>query len=224
MGAPGRTAQQRDEFMQGVIAAAGSAVKRSPDKTSFLESLVEEALSDEIRTRGGRAELTGRKRLQLADWGEGQLRGFDLEVTLGDQRRPSLLIEAKVDDVDQTLWDLFKLTSALREGRALAGYLVVAAPADCWAGERDCVDLFAESPTHRTWDSRRMLTGWKRAWADLLKGGTARPTRLPEQLKTLFVGRSDIAALPGYQFRCVSVRPDPDAGTFHLVGGYPTTR
>ena len=115
----------RDTLICKAVAFAGNAI---PQNRNFLESLLEKALIAGVERLepDARSEQTGRKREQIPNW-DRKVGDFDIKVWLPGESLPSILIEAKVDDVGQSLWDLFKLTSVPEIKGAVAGYLLAAA-------------------------------------------------------------------------------------------------
>lgn len=124
-----------------------------------------------------------------------------------------LLFEAKVDDINQMLWDLFKMLSGSRVDDVQGVYLLGAARIvnspglsfPRWAGGRACAPLFDESSDGRVWGTEQMLADWKGAWEALLRDGTARPSRVPEKIKVSFIGSSPVPAFAGHEIRCIRV-------------------
>src|SRR5262245_3646305 len=98
---------RRDELIRVGVAHAGHAI---PVQGSFKEELLEEALIEGIQKVEPRArgEQAGHGRARIPYW-DRELGDFDVKVWLPDETLPSILVEAKVDDIGQTLWDLFKL-------------------------------------------------------------------------------------------------------------------
>jgi hypothetical protein len=97
--------------------------------------------------------------------------------------------ELKIDDVEWTLWDIYKMVAAAELRTVEAAYLVVAGAPKQWSGKRDCVELFDLDYSHRgeqidsvEWYSRFLFSHYERAWEELLGGGTGRLV----DAKTLF--------------------------------------
>lgn len=82
-----------------------------------------------------------------------------------------MLAEAKVDNIDQLLWDLFKMASASEIDGVRGVCLLGAArairspglPGARWAGSRACAELFDPANSGRVWDSADMLRKWASA-------------------------------------------------------------
>ncbi len=161
----------------------------------------------------------------IPDWDgdpEGKLGGIDLSVRHQPDGDLRYLAELKVDDVQHTLWDLLKLASATQLRGVEAAYLLVAASMRCWDSRKACVAFFPASPTPPTrWATRELFSTYEHAWRDLLKGGSARPTRLPQTITTQFVAASAVRAYPGYELRAIAVNPIWADGAFSLSNGWP---
>lgn len=131
-----------------------------------------------------------------------------------------MLLEAKVDDVDQMLWDIHKLASGLELANVDNAYMVVAREEHKWS-KGECVELFAERSDPCRWESAEMFENWRGAWKSALKGGTARPTSVQTELETQFLGKERVDAFPSYEIRCTAVRLVPGAGTLDFDGDWP---
>jgi hypothetical protein len=211
----------RDALMSEALERAGVGLRAHPDKGSFLEELLEVALIEAIENLrpGSRGEQTGHSRIALPNW-DRTLGDFDVKVALPGEELPSILVEAKVDDVDQVLWDLLKLAEMPLIDEVVAGYMVVAASDSTWAGSGDCVGLFDPTSGTREWRTREMFALWPRAWRALKIGGAARPLRAPELVEVAFIGRTPVRAFPGHEIRCVAIQP-LGPPTLHFFDGDP---
>lgn len=192
-----------DDCVARALAAVAQAVAPAPDSDSFLERLVEEAL---IRVwpetvPGGTA--SARVTRSIPAW-DPQPGGVDVICTLPDRDPAEVAMELKIFDVEQALWDMFKLVSLLESAPDVgAAYLVVASTPRRW-DRAEVADLFAPDQT-RTWQTLDLFDRWAKSWAYLLGGGRARPRDLPAAITTRFVGRHPVAAFPEYELRCVRV-------------------
>lgn len=211
-----------DRLMADALPIAATLLEEHAETSSFRETYLEAALMDAITAAAPMAvaEATGRKRIHVPNW-DRKLGGFDLRVRLAGPTDEAL-IETKVDDVEDTLWDLFKLASGLTLPGVEAGYLVVARQAQCWENG-DCAELFAEREGPKRWDSMSMFENWGTAWAELIgpRGGLARPTSVPSEIETAFLGRARAKGFDGYEIRCVAVRLALDAPPMTLNDGWP---
>lgn len=230
-----------DQLMRDAVPRAAAHLGRHADAPSFCEAYLEEALVKAVPEArpGASATTTGRARVSIPNW-DRPLGGFDLRVRLGagEATDPAgadtskardggdgtsvaeALVEAKVDDVDQSLWDLFKLAAALTLPRVEAAYLLVARHRDRW-DDGDCAALFVPGTQPVRWDSAAMFERRRRAWADLLRGGAARPTSVPSEIETAFVGRAPAAGFERHEVRCVAVRLVPGAGVLSFADDWP---
>jgi hypothetical protein len=210
-----------DQLMCDALPLAAVHLGAHADAPSFLEAYLEEAFVAAVPEArpGASAETSGRSRVSIPDW-DRPLGGFDLRVRLDGDEAGEALVEAKVDDVDQSLWDLFKLAAALSLPGVEAAYLLVARHRDRW-DDGDCAALFAPAPEPVRWDSAAIFERWRRAWADLLRGGAARPTSVPSEVETAFVGRAPAAGFERHELRCVAVRLVPGAAALPFAGDWP---
>jgi len=136
----------------------------------------------------------------------------------------------KIEAVEWTLWDIFKLVSTTEIETVEAAYMVVAAKPNTWGSRRDCVELFdlaydAEELEQVEWDSRFLFSHYKKAWQDLLGGGTGRPRRVPDSIVISPVGSWPLPAYPPYELRAVRVsRATASRDWLIFEGDWPTAR
>ena len=206
-----------DELMRSVLETAAQDLRPDPDRASFLERLLEEAVIDAwtFWSTGGSARP--RVKLSVAGW-DPEPGGTDLVFGMLGDPQPTIVAELKVLDVDQTLWDLAKVISILEhEPTLLRGYLIVATTPKRWH-DAEVAALYGlpgpEAPEGvREWDTRRLFEDWSRSWTYLLQGGRGRPRHLPRGVRTRFIAAHPVAAFPDYELRCIAVEP--------LTGGLP---
>lgn len=201
-----------DRLVRAAVSGCGALVQPGP---SFTEDKLVAAFCASLRLEQGGAS-GGPESVPIPDWSP-QPGRTDIVVRSAafDGR---LLAEAKVDDVDQMLWDLLKMLSGSQIQDVRAVYLLGAArpvrspglAAARWAGRRACAELFDEENDGRVWETRWMLEEWEKAWEDLLAHGTGRPTRVPARVRVRFMGSSTVPAFPSYEARCVEVVVDGD--------------
>jgi hypothetical protein len=210
-----------DRLLADSIPVASSCLKATGQSTSFLERYLEEALVSAFETIAPNAavEMTGHGRVELPSW-DRKLGGFDLTIHPNPDSRQIALLEAKVDDVDQMLWDIHKLASGLELTNVSCAYMVVAREEHKWS-EGDCAELFAELSGPRRWGSIQMFERWSGAWRSALSGGSARPTSVQAELETEFLGRARVDAFPSYEIRCAAVRLVDGSGTLAFDGDWP---
>lgn len=152
-------------------------------------------------------------RLRVRDW-DPQPGHVDLVGDVPGIGR--VLIEAKSGDIQDQLWDLFKLLAAAEPGDCTL--LLAAAMRAQFEGRGQCAPLYRGDEWHE-WESRRMFSEWERAWRRLLKGGSARPHRVPERVRTRLLARAELP-VPGYELRCVQVESLGD-GWLEFRDGWP---
>jgi hypothetical protein len=109
------------------------------------EAELEEAVRLGLTEAGAPADRVGARRRYI-DGGWSPLPGaLDLYMTHADSDL-SWVAELKYAKVDETLWDLIKISCAfdLRQSVALEGaYLIVAAGKAAWTARGDCSELFS---------------------------------------------------------------------------------
>ena len=96
---------------------------------------------------------------------------------------PRVAFELKVDDVEWTLWDLYKMVAATETPTCDAAYLACAMSPKHWESNRDGVELFREPDDNKgppsEWHSSFLFRAYAKSWAGLLAGGTGRLTTSP---------------------------------------------
>lgn len=211
-----------DQLVLGVLPLASAHLDLYADARSFREEYLEKAFIEGVAlaSPGAIARATGHGRVSVPNW-DRALGGFDIRLRLPEEDAGEALVECKVDDVDQTLWDLFKLTAALSMPGVKAGYLLVARHRHRW-DDGDCTALFTEGSESVRWDSAAMFENWKAAWSALLKGGAARPISIPSEIETAFVGRAPAKGFDPYEVRCVAVRLVQGADVLRFENDWPT--
>jgi hypothetical protein len=213
-------AEDQDRFLAEATLKAAKLLERK--RESFLERYLEQALVAAISHDASDtlAETTGAGRVRVPNW-DRSMGGYDVVISLPGEAKRTLVVETKIDNVDETLWDLFKVIAAQSEGGIERGYLVVAATETKWALTRDCAELFSPSDVSRVWESTEMFERWSDAWANLLEGGSARPLRVPRRVRTRFLARAQIQAYPGYEVRCIGASAVEDGHWIEFDGDWP---
>jgi hypothetical protein len=212
-----------DAAFSGAIAAAAALVAWEPGDRSFLEKRLAASVGSALASELPRNEIVLNKKLvgfQLPGWAP-QPGAFDLAVK-GEHGQPIAVAEIKLDDVDQSLWDLFKVASALDAAPVQAAYLIVAAPTATWAGELDMVELFNAGAEAEEWYSRFLFDAHRHAWERLLTGGRARPLRVPRVLFITPIATAPVRNFPPYEVRAVRVTTTDEQ--LPLIEGWPSRR
>ena len=137
---------------------------------------------------------------------------------LDDEDQPVGIAELKLDDVDQTLWNIFKVASALDHPSVEAAYILAAAPRQTWDGHKDAVELF-RSRQPEEWYSRFMFEEYSKSWTSLLRNGRGRPQHVPRILQISPLATLPVANFPPYEARLVRV--SSLNGELPLVEGWP---
>ena len=200
---------------------AAALIDATFPKPSFLESKIETALLRAIGERVDPGMLGARKReFDIPGW-IGDLRGIDFYIR-DSAGQLCVGCELKVDDVQWTLWDVFKLVNTFSLPSVDAAFLVVAATEHTWASDRPYVAFFDLPPgAALRWPTRNTIERWPSAWNELLAGGPARPVTIPAEIEIEAIARAPVAAYPGYELRTIAVRPVPDTGSVVLGNGWP---
>ena len=112
-----------DGVIQRAVTHAASTISLGPD--GRFEGWLERALVDGIRAELGDAAATTAKdnRFDLPGWNPKPY-SFDARLFHADGSLRGA-IECKVEKVDETLWDVYKLVAAASVPRFEAGYAVV---------------------------------------------------------------------------------------------------
>jgi hypothetical protein len=152
-------------------------------------------------------------------------RGIDL-VVWDESKRAQLVVELKVEAVDEVLYDVFKLTSQRQHDHVEAGYLVVSATPATWAAAGNCCELFGGDVgdsarfetlglferNERSW---RNLLGWRRAG---VRKSVGCPAVVPAAVATTQVAR---AAADDGRYELRATRVEPGEGWLAFDGDWP---
>jgi hypothetical protein len=202
------------------MTRAAERAALEPQDKSLLERRLEDALVQQLAIEFAGWDVVARRKLPgvtLPDWDP--LPG-PIDVAVLRCERLVIAAELKLDDIDQTPWDICKMASASRIGSVLGAYVVAAAPAKTWSRRLDCVDLFLG----RSSDQRHSLSlfdDYRKAWTHLLKRGVARPTRVPAQLRLHFLTTAPVRSYPGYELRAIRVEDAADDRWLEFHAGWP---
>jgi hypothetical protein len=201
--------------LDGVV---GRAVAHAAGSLSFgqndalREAKLEKALVASIQAELGTDAATSIKRNSgdLPDWDP---KPFSFDARLFHDGQPGSLraaIECKVEKVEETLWDVYKLVAAAQFPGFEAGYAVVAARTEAWSGAGALLARPLGEP--HALSSATLLDEGRAAWGRLLQGGSARPTRVPGRISVTLVAEAPLAAQAGWAIRAVRVAPVPESG------------
>jgi hypothetical protein len=123
------------------------------------------------------------------------------------------------------MWDIFKMASLRRLPSTEAAYVAVAARRRVWSGRGDCVPVFTVDPDEdKEWYTAFFVEEFAKAWASLLRGGSGRPTRVPERLYLPLVAVHEVPAFPDYDLRLLRVENTSHAPWLLLSDGWPVGR
>jgi hypothetical protein len=153
----------------------------------------------------------------LDDW-TANLGGFDLGIVVEN----GLVVgETKWADgnLRESIWDIFKLASAMRVPRVLAAAAVYAAPPKQWAKPQGPARLFED----RELIPAALINALPDAWAKVLAGSSARPLALPQVIRLNLLA-TDAVTLFGkvWEIRTVQVANDTEYED-PLVDGWTTS-
>ena len=213
----------KDAEFVGAVALACLRVAPDQGDKSFLERRLERALVHELDLlRPGRVRANQKlPGIAIPDW-DPQPGWLDIAV-VDENDEPVVVAELKLDDVDQTIWDIFKLASATRLPSVRAAYMVVGAPPTIWVTSLAAVPFY-EGHTEKVWSSKFVFEEYKVAWKNLLNGGRGRPLRVPSSLVLTPLLTTHVPAYPDYELRILKVS-DLNADAFiELREGWPFSR
>jgi hypothetical protein len=185
-----------------------------------LESELAEALADAIGELGvnrGRAD-TGKRYIEH-DW-DPLPGGIDLYVTAEAGSELLIVAELKLEEIPQTMWDLYKAIAARKLPGAPSAFLVVGATGSAWA-TKPCAELFPEREgrtqeidTIELFNSNR-----KQFAADLEYRGRMSTVPTSVRSSAVFVGTHE-GSYSHLEFRISAVEP-ADASPIPCLDGWP---
>ena len=163
----------------------------------------------------GRGELVlTEAKLPVPGWTE-TLGGFDLAIVVDD----SLVVaETKWADGNlyESMWDIFKLASALAITRVDAAVAIYGAPAKHWERADSCARLF-EDREISCWS---LIRHFPKEWAKNLAGSSARPLAIPSRIDLTLLSQGAVEVLgKAWQVRAVGVVTEFVHS--ELKGGWP---
>jgi hypothetical protein len=202
-------------FVARALARAAERTRPEPGDRSFLEKRLAHAVAESLADGFYRPELVVRdKKLsgcELPGWSP-QPGTIDVAV-ITPANEPRVVFELKVDDVEWTLWDIYKMVAASQLPTVEAAYLAVAGTPGLWNGTRECVELFdlhypgEDGHVEEVdWHSRFLFSHFRRSWKDLLAGGSGRLTDVAGAICISAVGRWPFPGFPPYELRAIRVR------------------
>lgn len=209
-------------------ALRGTAVRLERDLDAYGFAKVGEAKHlqpafREALTAAGVADVQrSEKRLSFKSWEpegvKGRLGGIDVVVGRAPEYRAFFELKWAYSkgELGWTLWDIYKLAAARIE-YGVEAYAIVGAPLTYWADDDvDCSALYCDG----VWDSRQLFARYARAWKDLLRGGKARPIRVPASISTRVVAAEPIRSSPGWELRALAIEI-PSSDWLEFVGDWP---
>jgi hypothetical protein len=197
----------------GAAARAGAVeVGERPNDSSrsFLEATLEDAIA---RHLPGRTELAQQRRRFEVPGFEPFPHGVDIDWRCDKVHAG---IEAKVWDVQHSLFDVVKLAAAIFHGLLDEGFCAVAARERDWAsGGAFSAMSAAPYRAWRSWDVQRLVADTAGAKAVLVASGP-RPFEAPGCIETMASEPIAMPDAPLHTLRLVAVRPAADAELVRL--------
>lgn len=209
-----------------LVAAAATSVGRllGPPRKGQPENQLRAALAASLMELGVSRRQLDLETARIAhDWNP-LPGGIDLFVRHSRSPRLRVVVETKVEKVDETLWDLLKVAAASNLAGVEAGYLAVAASPGAWAEHQECTELFPPLLTQtEVHDVIDLIGRNRKAWRRLLNGGRARPISTPRSLVTRLIARTHLPEWAiNRELRIVRVEiPDPDNRISFGSDGWP---
>ncbi len=221
-----------DAFVAQALARAAERVRPEPGDKSFLEKRLAAAVAESLADGFFNPDAVVRDRklanCELPGW-DPQPGTIDVAVVT-PEREPRIVFELKIDDIEWTLWDIYKMVAASDLPTVEAAYVVVVGQPALWNGSRECVELFdldyghADGTVDSTeWYARFLFSHYRKSWQDLLGGGRGRLTSVPDSIWINAVGSWPIPHYPGYELRAVRVWPSSRGeDALDFAGDWPT--
>jgi hypothetical protein len=179
------------------VAAADFVIAREKDG-SFLERTLRDGLADRLP-----GETKTEQRLSLTDW-TGRLGGVDV-VYRHEAQAAWVGIETKVWDIEDSLFDLFKLAAGIQHGDLCGGCCVIAGRPRDWRGGGPVCAMARGAQTD--WQTAKLLADEATRWARIWARCPARPLALPAQFTTVTAEPVAMPLVPGHEIRIIDVRP-----------------
>lgn len=175
-----------DTLVCDAVAEAANSIRRLEDQTEVGElAHLQPALAAALRAQLGDRVITGFTGAPLPDWNP-LPGGIDVAISNSVPRvgnTPVVGIELKCHKLDETLWDIFKMSALRRLPGVEAAYVVVAAPTHKFESAYAAAELFNTPVGHdKSWETVDFFKKWFKAWGYLLKGGAGRPVRVPQTI------------------------------------------
>lgn len=201
--------------ISGVVPDAASNVEERVLARGGLHALEEDlrgGIADALRARG--ELVVTEAKLAVPGW-TSNLGGFDLAIVADD----SLVVaETKLADgnLHESMWDIFKLASALSISRVDAAVAIYGAPSKQWQTPQTCAQLFED----RDVVSPKLIAALPDKWADNLAGSSAKPFAIPVLVKLRLLSATPAEVLgKAWEVRAISVTAE--SADYPLEDGWP---
>jgi hypothetical protein len=211
-------------FLHGCVDACEAIpprrTRRGNPASGPAESQLEEALFEALPAYGIPAHRMGARRVVVRDDWDPAPNGIDFYVWERPDAELALVAELKFDNVEERMWDLFKLLAARK---LPGGPVAVLVHGGSWKRSRPCSELFpAIAGSTVAVDTLALVesnrTQWKR---DLKYRG--RVLVAPRSVRcTSHLAGVRLRSYPGYELRVVTVEPAGDE-VLSFSDGWPLT-
>jgi hypothetical protein len=193
--------------------------RRGNPATGPAEQQLEDALVAALPKEGVAAHRIGARRLKIrADW-DPVPNGLDFYVWLREpDGEVGLVAELKFDNVEERMWDLFKLLAARK---LPGGPVALLVHGGSWTTSRPCAELFPDATGKRVEvETRRLVHSNASQWErDLRYFG--RLWAAPERIRcTSHLAGVNLDSYPRYELRVVEAEPADDA-VVRFKDGWP---
>jgi hypothetical protein len=200
-----------------LICAARAGASKVPERPndpyrSFLEATLEAAI---VRDLPGVAEIAQQRRRFEIPGFDPRPYGVDIDWRCDSVHAG---IEIKVWDVQDSLFDVIKLASAIFHQRLDEGFCAVAGRARDWsAGNPVCVMTAAPAGAWQAWDVEQLLAAPAVRNAVLVAAGP-RPSKVPGQIETMTTQPIAMPQASLHTLRLLAVRPAAGTDLIALHG------
>jgi hypothetical protein len=136
-----------------------------------------------------------------------KLGGFDLAIVVDDAL---VVAETKWADGNlyESMWDIFKLASALSIPRVDAAVAIYGAPTKRWARPDSCARLFED----RDILTPKLVRHFPKDWATNLAGSSAQPQAIPVLISAKLIECEPVEVLgKGWEVRAIQLLTDMPA-------------
>jgi hypothetical protein len=189
---------RRTALHAAAVRAAANVVAR-PKDGSFLEKTLRDGLAAQLQGATTEQPLN----LDRDVWA-GRLGGVDVLYTDQGMR---IGVETKVWDVNDSLYDVFKLAAGTQRGTIAIGYCVIAGRTRDWRAPSAIHEMSQTlAGTAVEWATEDVLRDHAAEWARIYARTAIRPTEIPTRLRTLASEPIPMPQVPDHQIRIIGVQ------------------